>query len=120
MTRAHRHRLLRGSAMFAFAMLAGGCEHSDRSQSVLHPSGIDAFIISDMAWLLFGGGAVIFIGVMALLAFSLRQRQRVVSPADLGDRCRCDVSGRSVVRIADLQRDAQPAIDAADVAETRW
>ena len=66
--------------MLTAAMLAGGCEQQDRTQSILHPTGIDALIISDMAWLLFGGGAVIFVGVMALLAFSLRQRQRVVSP----------------------------------------
>jgi len=75
------HRLSGIALMLTVAMFAGGCEQQERTQSILHPTGIDALIISDMAWLLFGGGAVIFVGVMALLAFSLRQRQRVVSPA---------------------------------------
>lgn len=57
-----------------------GCRQAGPTQSVLHPTGLDALVISDMAWLLFGGGAVIFLGVMALLAFSLRDRQRLVRP----------------------------------------
>jgi cytochrome c oxidase subunit 2 len=49
-------------------------------QSVLHPAGVDALIISDIAWLLFGGGALIFVGVMLLLACGLSRRQRAVRP----------------------------------------
>lgn len=41
-------------------------------QSVLHPAGPDAAIIAQFAWVLFGGGALIFILVMALLVLSLR------------------------------------------------
>ena len=37
-------------------------------QSVLHPAGPDADIISQFAWVMFGAGALIFIGVMVLLA----------------------------------------------------
>lgn len=43
-------------------------------QSVLHPVGLDAAIISRLAWVLFGAGALIFVAVMALLALSLRRR----------------------------------------------
>ena len=45
-------------------------------QSVLHPAGPDARLIADMAWLLFGGGALIFLVVMALLALGLRRAGR--------------------------------------------
>ncbi|QOY94040.1 c-type cytochrome [Massilia sp. UMI-21] len=45
-------------------------------QSVLHPAGWDAAIISQFAWVMFGAGAVIFIAVMALLYLSLRRRER--------------------------------------------
>jgi cytochrome c oxidase subunit 2 len=45
-------------------------------QSVLHPAGPDARLIADMAWLLFGGGALIFLAVMALLALGLRSAGR--------------------------------------------
>ncbi len=62
-------------------LLLTGCEGSDRLQSVLYPMGNDASVISGMAWLLFGGGAVIFIGVMLLLAISLRDGRRAMRPA---------------------------------------
>lgn len=49
-------------------------------QSVLHPAGPDAAIIAQMAWLLFGGGALIFAGVMLLLALGLKRGGRAVRP----------------------------------------
>ncbi|MDB5749261.1 MAG: coxB [Massilia sp.] len=49
-------------------------------QSVLHPAGPDAAIIAQLTWVLFGGGAIIFVAVMALVAFSLRRAGRPVSP----------------------------------------
>lgn len=61
--------------------LLTGCEGNGRLQSVLHPMGDDASVISGMAWLLFGGGTVIFIGVMILLGMSLRNSRRIVRPA---------------------------------------
>ncbi len=64
-----------------FAFLLSGCEKNRPLQSVLHPGGGDALVISDIAWLLFGGGTVIFAGVMVLLAFSLRDGRRSVRPA---------------------------------------
>jgi cytochrome c oxidase subunit 2 len=45
-------------------------------QSVLHPGGWDAAIISQFAWVMFGAGAVIFVAVMALLFLSLRRQER--------------------------------------------
>lgn len=59
---------------------AAACERIDRAQSVLHPAGVDATVISNMAWLLFGGGALILLLVMMLLAFSLRDGRRPVRP----------------------------------------
>ncbi|MDB5840740.1 MAG: cytochrome oxidase subunit [Herminiimonas sp.] len=67
-----------GPGMIAAA--TGGCARLPSLQSVLHPAGPDAAIITQIAWLLFGGGALIFIGVMALLAFSLRGSGRPVRP----------------------------------------
>ncbi len=49
-------------------------------QSALHPAGLDAAIIAQLAWLLFGGGALVFIGVMVVLARSLRGSGRPVRP----------------------------------------
>jgi cytochrome c oxidase subunit 2 len=49
-------------------------------QSVLHPAGPDAVIISQFAWVMFGAGALIFLGVMALLALGLRRQGRPVRP----------------------------------------
>ncbi len=49
-------------------------------QSVLHPAGPDARVIADMAWLLFGGGALVFMFVMALLALALRRAGRELRP----------------------------------------
>lgn len=65
----------------ALAFMLSGCEGHERLQSVLHPMGNDASVISGMAWLLFGGGALIFISVMFLLWFSLRNGRRPVRPA---------------------------------------
>ena len=62
-------------------LMLTGCEKSERLQSVLHPMGNDANVISSMAWLLFGGGAIIFVGVMLLLVMSLRNGRRAVRPA---------------------------------------
>jgi cytochrome c oxidase subunit 2 len=45
-------------------------------QSVLHPAGPDAAIIAHLSWVLFGGGAVIFVAVMALMLLSLRRDAR--------------------------------------------
>jgi cytochrome c oxidase subunit 2 len=76
------HSLQRMCLTAMFALLAG-CERNvdnDALQSVLHPAGGDAIVIADIGWWLFGGGAVIFIGVMALLAFSLRDGRRTVRP----------------------------------------
>ena len=49
-------------------------------QSVLHPAGTDAAIISQFAWVLFAAGAVIFAGVMALVLLSLRNNARPLRP----------------------------------------
>ncbi|VXC50082.1 cytochrome c oxidase subunit II [Massilia sp. 9I] len=49
---------------------------NDTLQSVLHPGGWDAAIISQFAWVLFGAGTLIFVAVMALLYLSLRRRER--------------------------------------------
>lgn len=46
-------------------------------QSVLHPAGPDAAIITQLSWILFIGGAVLFVGVMVLAALSLRRGQPV-------------------------------------------
>ncbi len=53
---------------------------SSALQSVLHPAGPDAAVVANMAWVLFGGAAVIFVSVMALLALSLRGDGRPVRP----------------------------------------
>jgi len=45
-------------------------------QSVMHPAGWDAAIISGFAWVLFGAGTLIFVAVMALLLLSLRPQGR--------------------------------------------
>jgi cytochrome c oxidase subunit 2 len=60
--------------------LVSACRDEAPVQSVLHTAGADAALIADMAWLLFGGAAVIFIGVMLLLVISLRKRQGKVKP----------------------------------------
>ncbi|MET0963836.1 MAG: cytochrome c oxidase subunit II [Noviherbaspirillum sp.] len=60
------------------AML-GGCSRLDQAaQSVLHPAGPDAAIITRIAWLLFAGGLLIFAATMTLLALSLRRGRRPV------------------------------------------
>jgi cytochrome c oxidase subunit 2 len=48
-------------------------------QSVLHPAGPDAAVIANLSWVLFGGGAVIFVAVMALMALSMRPEGRPVA-----------------------------------------
>lgn len=47
------------------------------SQSALHPAGPDAAIIAQLGWVLFGGGALVFVGVMAVCALSLRKGRPV-------------------------------------------
>jgi len=49
-------------------------------QSALHPAGPDAAIIAQLTWVLFGGGALIFVGVMVLAALSMRRDARPVRP----------------------------------------
>jgi cytochrome c oxidase subunit 2 len=49
-------------------------------QSVLHPAGADAAIIGQFAWVLFGAGALIFVGMMALLALSMRRHEQPLRP----------------------------------------
>jgi cytochrome c oxidase subunit 2 len=49
-------------------------------QSVLHPAGPDAAIISQFAWVMFGAGTLIFIGVMVLLSLSVKRAPRQVRP----------------------------------------
>jgi cytochrome c oxidase subunit 2 len=49
-------------------------------QSVLHPAGWDALVISQFAWVMFGAGALIFVAVMALLGMSLRRHTRPLRP----------------------------------------
>ena len=48
-------------------------------QSVLHPAGPDAAIIAHLSWVLFGGAAVIFVAVMALVVLGMRPAARPVS-----------------------------------------
>ena len=40
-------------------------------QSALHPAGTDAALIAEITWILFAGGAVIFVLVMALAAWAV-------------------------------------------------
>jgi cytochrome c oxidase subunit 2 len=49
-------------------------------QSVLHPAGADAAVISQLAWVLFGAGALIFVAVMVLMMLSLRSNARPLRP----------------------------------------
>jgi cytochrome c oxidase subunit 2 len=62
----------RAFACLAAAATLAGCGRQPSLQSVLHPAGPDAAIIADLSWLLFGGCLVIFLGMMTLLALSLR------------------------------------------------
>jgi len=48
-------------------------------QSALHPAGPDAALIAQLSWILFGGAAIIFVAVMALLALSLRPNKRPIA-----------------------------------------
>ena len=49
-------------------------------QSVLHPAGADAAVISQFTWVLFGAGTLIFVAVMALLVLSLRDNAKPLRP----------------------------------------
>ena len=49
-------------------------------QSALHPAGPDAAIIANMTWVLFGGGTLIFVAVMALLVLAVRRKAGPVAP----------------------------------------
>jgi cytochrome c oxidase subunit 2 len=53
---------------------------NDGLQSVLHPAGADAAVISQFAWVLFGAGTLIFAAVMALVLLSLRGNARPLRP----------------------------------------
>jgi cytochrome c oxidase subunit 2 len=46
-------------------------------QSVLHPGGPDAAAIAHLTWILFGGGALVFAGVMLLCVMSLRSGRAI-------------------------------------------
>nr|WP_315249984.1 c-type cytochrome [uncultured Duganella sp.] len=46
-------------------------------QSALHPAGPDAEVIAQLAWVLTGGAAVVFVGVMVLCVMGLRDRRVV-------------------------------------------
>ncbi|SMP63663.1 cytochrome c oxidase subunit II [Noviherbaspirillum suwonense] len=59
------------------AMLLGGCAQLPSLQSVLHPAGPDAALITGMLWMLCAGSLALFVGVMALLALSLRRGRPV-------------------------------------------
>lgn len=50
-------------------------------QSVLHPAGADAAIIHQFSWVLFVGGTLIFLFVMALLTLAMRRQARPIRPA---------------------------------------
>lgn len=50
---------------------------SAAQQSALHPAGPDAEIIAQLSWVLVGGAALLFIGVMVLCAMGLRRRRTV-------------------------------------------
>src|SRR5690606_13641831 len=67
-------------ALPAGSLLLAGCS-GEQIQSVLHPGGGDAAVIAEIAWLLFIGATVIFVGVMVLLAMSLRDGRRKIRPA---------------------------------------
>lgn len=51
------------------------------NQSALHPAGPVAQTLTDVGWVLFAGGGLVFLAVMALLALSLRARKGQVHPA---------------------------------------
>lgn len=51
------------------------------NQSALHPAGPVAQTLTDVGWVLFAGGALVFLAVMGLLALSLRGRKAEVHPA---------------------------------------
>lgn len=73
------HRMPRAAAL-AMTPLLNACRDERPIQSMLHTAGADAALIADMAWLLFGGAALIFVGAMLLLALSLRKQQGKVKP----------------------------------------
>ena len=47
----------------------------DGIQSALNPQGHDSEIIAEIAWVLFAGGAAIFVAVMAIAAYALLARR---------------------------------------------
>ena len=49
-------------------------------QSVLHPAGPDAAIMAHFAWVMFAGGALVFLSVMALLVMSFRSHKKPLRP----------------------------------------
>ena len=55
-------------------------------QSVLSPAGQAAQQVAGLSWILIGGAALIFIGVMGLLVWSLRQRAAGQAPRVVSKR----------------------------------
>ncbi|MBZ2207843.1 cytochrome c oxidase subunit II [Massilia soli] len=53
---------------------------SGQLQSVLHPAGPDAAIISQFAWVMFGAGTLILIGVMVMLYLGVKRAPREIRP----------------------------------------
>ena len=68
-------------SLFAAMALLTACDGEERIQSVLHPGGGDAAVIAEIAWVLFIGGTLIFVGMMVLLVMSLRDNRRKVRVA---------------------------------------
>jgi cytochrome c oxidase subunit 2 len=51
------------------------------NQSALHPAGPIAQTLTEVGWVLFIGGALVFLAVMGVLALAIRARKREVNPA---------------------------------------
>ena len=56
----------------------------DGPQSVLAPAGPDAVLIAEISWVLFAGGAIVFVVVMAIAAYAIGARRE--RAADLSSR----------------------------------
>jgi cytochrome c oxidase subunit II len=53
----------------------GACSPAAGMQSILNPQGPGAALIAELAWVLFIGGALIFVAVMALAAYAILGRR---------------------------------------------
>ena len=100
----------------------------DGIQSALNPQGPDAALIAEISWVLFAGSALIFVAVMALLAWALWRR-----PAWLGSHAMILAGGvafpfvvlsallaYSLVRAAALEPREPPALRIAVVGHQWW